>query len=233
MTRRAIFLLPAAAWAGQTHTRAEKLPSPDQVLEELKAGNRRFAANHSRHPHSNLRWAKKVAPGQHPHAAVLGCADSRVPPEILFDQGIGDLFSVRVAGNVANEDEVASLEYAIDHLGVPLLVVLGHTNCGAVSAVCEGADLPPELDHLVSHIEDTKNAVKATSPGMRGHELVAAVVRLNVLRSLADLIRNGPIVRHALIAHRIKLVGAVYDLANGRVEWLGPHPEQEGLLRPY
>jgi carbonic anhydrase len=206
------------------------MPSPDQVLEELKAGNRRFSSNHSRHPHSNMRWVKKVAPGQHPHAAILGCADSRVPPEILFDQGVGDLFSVRVAGNVANEDELASMEYAVEHLGVPLLVVLGHTNCGAVSAVCEGTELPPELDHLVAHITDTKNAVAAAAPGMRGRELVQSVVRMNVLRSMADLIRNGPIVREALLEHRIKLAGAVYDLDRGHVEWLGAHPEQDALL---
>ena len=120
----------------------ESLPSADAVLAELKAGNAHHVAKTYQRPHQTEARQHVLASGQSPHCAVLACADSRVPPEIIFDQGLGDIFDVRVAGNVADDDETASLEYAAEHLHVPLVVVIGHTHCGAVTAAMEGGTHP-------------------------------------------------------------------------------------------
>src|SRR5436190_1868071 len=129
--------LVAAAAGGQDPAQA-----PDAVISELKAGNAHHVAKQYRRPNQTEDRQRELASGQHPHAAILTCADSRVPPEIVFDQGLGDLFDVRVAGNVATDAEIASLEYAAEHLHTPLVVVMGHQRCGAVSAAVEGGEAP-------------------------------------------------------------------------------------------
>ncbi|MFN3322607.1 MAG: carbonic anhydrase [Bryobacteraceae bacterium] len=207
-----------------------KPPGPAQVLRELAEGNRRFATNHAKHPHSDaVRVRQTWRQGQHPRAAILCCSDSRVAPEILFDQGIGDLFSIRVAGNVANEDEVASAEYAVAHLDVGLCVVLGHEECGAVSAAVANEPLPPEFDHLLSEVRRARDRTTALYPQLQGPELLKATVRMNVWQAVEDLLRHGPILRERLRANRLAIVGAVYHIENGRVEWLGPHANQREL----
>jgi len=125
----AIAVLCGAALSAQ-----EKMPSADAVLRELKAGNDHHVAKRYQHPHQSAGRQRELADGQSPHAIVLSCADSRVAPEIILDQGLGDLFDVRVAGNVASDTELASIEYAAEHLHTPVLVVMGHQKCGAVTA---------------------------------------------------------------------------------------------------
>ncbi len=128
--------------------------SADEALKMLKDGNARFVEGKATHPHQDAaRRALTAGQGQHPVATVLSCSDSRAPVELLFDQGIGDLFVVRVAGNVAATDEIGSMEYAVDHLNTPVVVVLGHSQCGAVTAVVEGAKLPPSIGALVAPIK--------------------------------------------------------------------------------
>jgi carbonic anhydrase len=206
-------------------------PSPEEVLQELARGNARFASDHARHPHSKTTWVRKTwREGQHPSAAVLCCSDSRVPPEILFDQGIGDLFCVRVAGNAANEDEIASLEYAVEHLHIPLCVVLGHSECGAVTAIAQGANLPVEMRHLMAHIAEAMQTVKAERPALEGKPLVSAVVHANVLQAMHDLVSHGSIIREHIRSNRLKLVGGVYHIDTGKVAWVGPHPKQQQLI---
>lgn len=233
MMDRRRFLLTAAAGlsaAAPTTPAAEKLQSPDAVLQALREGNRRFAANHARHPHSGmLRVRQTWKNGQHPQAVVLCCSDSRVVPELLFDQGIGDLFAVRVAGNVANEDEVASIEYAVEHLHVGVCVVLGHYECGAVTAVVQGGHLPAELEHLVAHIRTAESTVQHDSPALRDKPLIEATVRANVWQSIHDLFAQGAPIREQVRLNRLKVVGAVYRIADGRVDWMGPHPEEAKL----
>ncbi len=195
--------------------------SPAQVHEELVRGNRRFLSGRAAHPHSTLAWMRTQAASQHPHAAILCCADSRVAPEILFDQGIGDLFVVRVAGNVAKEDELASLEYAIEHFNVPLLLVLGHSNCGAVTAVVKGAAEPVEIQHLVAPIAGSfakVNASSGTPP--TGDALIKATVAQNVADNVASLSEGHEILSERIHSKKLKIEGAVYDLATGRVTWL-------------
>ncbi|MCY3019290.1 MAG: carbonic anhydrase, partial [Planctomycetota bacterium] len=127
---------------------------PDEALARLKNGNARFADGQPRNPHRNAaRRDETVRQGQRPMATVIACSDSRVPVEILLDQGIGDIFAVRVAGNVCNTDEIGSAEYGVDHLGTPLLVVMGHSLCGAVTAVATNAALHGHIAALVEPIK--------------------------------------------------------------------------------
>lgn len=206
-------------------------PSPDTAWAELAKGNKRFLAGKARHPHSGKKRLLETAEkGQHPLAVVLSCSDSRVPPEIFFDQGIGDIFSVRVAGNVSNNDEIASIEYAAEHLHVPLAVVLGHTQCGAVTAVVEHQRMPESLNRLTVHIQEAVEHAQSAHPEAKGDELLSDCIRENVLESMADLIKGSEIARHLIGTGSLKLVGAIYNIRNGRVVWIGEHPEQRQLL---
>lgn len=208
----AIFLSPASQ---STTQHPEEKITADSVLAELKAGNRRHAAYGYRHPHETLDRRRQLVSGQHPHAEVLSCSDSRVPPEIVFDQGLGDLFIVRVAGNVATDAELGSLEYGAEHLHVPLIVVLGHESCGAVTAAVQGG--PPE-GHIATLVNLIKPAVEKTSdlPG----DPVANAVRMNVELVVRQLRSSTPILSE-LVAHgKVKVVGAVYSIETGSVTWL-------------
>ncbi|MCX7750263.1 MAG: carbonic anhydrase [Candidatus Bipolaricaulota bacterium] len=170
----------------------------------LREGNERHAQGAHRHPRQDPARRAELAQGQRPWAAVLGCSDSRVPPEIVFDQGLGDLFVVRTAGHVCDGVALASLRYAVDHLGVGLVVVLGHTGCGAVRAAIEAPPENPE-DPLCAAI---RPAIERARLG--GGDLYAETIRLHVQGTVAGL-------RRALGSPAV--VGAVYDLASGRVEF--------------
>jgi carbonic anhydrase len=196
------------------------MPGPDDVLRELSDGNTRFATGKPKRPHTNLERVHEVAAGQHPRAVVLTCSDSRVPPEVLFDQGIGDLFVVRVAGNVANNDQIASSEYAIEHFGSTLLVVLGHSQCGAVSAVVNGDRVPADIQRMVLHIGEAVERVRKEQPKLLGAGLIAESVKANVLESMQDLKRNSELISGRVRDGKLKIAGGVYNLADGRVAWL-------------
>jgi carbonic anhydrase len=197
-----------------TQNTEEKI-SADSVLAELKSGNEHHVANRYRHPHEGLDRRRQLTTGQHPHAEILSCSDSRVPPEIVFDQGLGDLFIVRVAGNVATDTEIGSLEYGAEHLHVPLLVVLGHESCGAVTAAVE--DGSPE-GHIAALVSLIKPAVEKTH-GMSG-DRVSNAVRMNVELVVKQLRSSTPILSE-LVAHgKLKIVGAVYSIQTGTVTWL-------------
>jgi carbonic anhydrase len=150
----------------------------------------------------------------------LCCSDSRVVPEILFDQGIGDLFTIRVAGNVANEDEVGSIEYGVEHLAVPLCVVLGHTSCGAVTAVVKGEELPTEIAHLVAPIRIAHEKARAFYPGLKEQAMIRATVRVNVRHTVATLVNGPKVIDERVKSGRLRIEGAVYDLETGRVSWV-------------
>ncbi len=193
----------------------ETLPSADAVLTELKAGNSHHIAKKYEHPHQTAARQHALASSQTPHCAILACADSRVPPEIIFDQGIGDLFVVRVAGNVATDTEIGSLEYGAEHLHIPLLVVLGHESCGAVIAAMQGGEAAGHIAALVSLI---KPAVDQ-SRGMPGDPLANAV-RTNVQIVVQQLRSSTPILSALVAQGKLKIVGAVYSLTTGEVTWL-------------
>jgi carbonic anhydrase len=191
------------------------VPSPDMALKELLAGNERCRLGKARRPHQSPARVRAVAKAQHPFAAILSCADSRVPPEVVFDQGVGDLFTVRVAGNVATDDLIASLEYAVAHLGPRLIVVMGHERCGAVSAALQGG--PPEghLETLLSRIQPAIAMAKAE----KGDTLDLAV-RQNVRNVVEQLKSSDPILAAKVKTGDMKIVGAIYDLDTGKVEIL-------------
>lgn len=205
--------------------------SADQALSQLMAGNARFVANICDHPNGSAARREDVsANGQHPFATILSCSDSRVPVEFVFDQGIGDLFVMRVAGNVCGEHEAGTIEYGVGHLGTPLLVVMGHTSCGAVTAATTDAHVSPVVVTLVENIRPAVASAAKGHPELAGSSLVPAAIEANVFQAIADLIDVSDVVREALAEKRVKIVGAVYDIESGYVRWLGRHPSQDALI---
>jgi carbonic anhydrase len=210
-----VVLLLAAPVSAQVQTKeSQAAMTPVAALERLKEGNARFAANALK----TRDWSAKVAAtstGQYPFAAVLACMDSRAPTEILFDQGLGDVFGVRVAGNVVNDDELGSLEYAV-LVGTKLIVVLGHTQCGAVKGAIEGA----ELGHLTGLLAKIHPAVEgAACKDPKQDACTTDIARRNVLQSMAEIRTRSAYIAKALDEHRIDLVGGMYDVSTGRVEF--------------
>jgi carbonic anhydrase len=217
--------LVATALAG--HSAPTGIP-PDDALLLITDGNRRFVADESLHFQQDaLRRSETANNGQKPYAVILTCSDSRVPPELIFDQGIGCLFVIRVAGNVAQNDEVASVEYGVGHLGARLIVVLGHTKCGAVTAVVDDAITGPNLEKLVKPIVPAVARARSDNPGLQGSPLVEAAIRANVAQAIADLLRLSPSLAIGVTRGQIRVVGALYDIETGKVQFFdsnGPVP---------
>lgn len=221
-------VLAAPALASGT---AEPGLSADEALKLLKEGNDRYVGGKATHPHQDAaRRGMTAGQGQHPIATVLSCSDSRVPVEIIFDQGIGDLFGVRVAGNVAATDEIGSMEYAVDHLGTPLVLVLGHSQCGAVTAVVEGGKLPGCIGTLTAPIKPPVTKAKEENPGATAEVVCSAAVKNNVYQAMEDILQKSPVIKDRVKAGKVKLLGAIYELDTGKVQWLGALPGQEKLL---
>ena len=205
--------------------------NPDQALQKLKDGHARFVDGKSTHPDATLARMKETADkGQKPFATVIGCSDSRVPLELIFDQGVGDIFVVRVAGNVCDTDEIGSIEYGAGHLKTPLIVVLGHTKCGAVTAVATKAEVGGSIPLLVDNITPAVENAKAANPGKDEATVVAAAIRANVFQSIQDLLTHSEEVRELVHEGKVKVVGALYAIEDGKIEWLGEHPKQKELL---
>ncbi len=203
----------------------------DEALNLLKEGNARYVAGLPTHPHQDAaRRAETVKGGQHPIATIIGCSDSREPLEIIFDQGVGDIFVVRVAGNVAGPDELATVEYGVGHLGTSVVLVLGHTACGAVTAATQDAKVHGNLPFLINQIKPAVTRVKAASPTASGDELVNKAVKANVLLTMENLLRKSEEVREYVVKGKLMVVGGIYDLTTGQVTWLGLHPDQGKLL---
>jgi len=193
-------------------------PTPDEALAELMQGHDRYLGDRSG-DHDLNSHRSELAKGQEPIAAVLSCADSRVVPDLLFDMPSGKLFVVRVAGNFVSDSGQASLEYGIEVLGIPLIVVLGHSNCGAVDAAIkvakEDAKLPGKLPGLVNSLVPAVEGV-LDAPG----DLLDNAIAENVRRNVGILREAAPIIGPAAAADKIKVLGGVYDVASGRVTML-------------
>ena len=189
--------------------------SPDASLERLLKGNTRYVDGVSlRHDFKHEREA--LAGGQNPYAAILSCADSRIAPEYAFDSGRGDLFVCRVAGNFANDDTIASMEYAVAVLGVPLIFVLGHDNCGAVDATIKSLrDDKPLPGHMPSLVAAIAPAVKAVS--RQAGDTLGKAIRQNVIDNIARLASATPILSAAVEQHKLRVVGGIYRLTDGSV----------------
>ncbi len=185
-----------------------------EAFDQLRAGNARFASGEPAHPHESFSRRAELEIGQQPIAAVLGCADSRVPPELIFDQGLGDLFVLRVAGNILDDAVLASLEYAVGHLGVPLIVVLGHAGCGAVAAALGGAETEGHLPVLTDAIAPALRIAQGR-PGDPVDEAARANARL-----VAEKVRAaGPLLAGRVREGALKIAAAFYDLRTGEVEF--------------
>ena len=206
----AIVAIGVLAASGQ-----EKMPTADAVLADLKAGNAHHVAKQYLRPNQTAERQRALAGGQNPHCGILTCADSRVPPEIVFDRGLGDLFDVRVAGNVAGDDELASIEYAAEHFDLPLIVVMGHSKCGAVDAAVKGGELHGKLPQLIGAIRPAVDRTK----GMPG-DPVANAVRANVENVVNQLRGSRPVLAELVAKGRLRIVGAVYSIETGKVDWL-------------
>jgi len=230
IARRDVVKLAATAVAGMAAARhafaanaagppkAENVLSPDAALDRLMRGNDRYVEGVSRR-HDFKHEREALSKGQNPFAAVLSCADSRIAPEYCFDTARGDVFVCRVAGNFASDDIVASLEYTVQVLNTPLIMVLGHESCGAIDAtiksIKDGTVLPGHLPTLVTALTPAVKAVQG-APG----EVLANAIRRNVALNVEKLKTSAPILKSFVEAKKIQVVGGVYALRSGRVELL-------------
>ncbi len=209
----------------------ESLPSVPDILKMLREGNARWAANTPMNPASDpARRADLASSGQKPFVTVLTCADSRIPVERIFDRGVGEIFAVRIAGNVAGDDEVGTVEYALLHLNTPLLIVMGHTKCGAVAAAMSEVQLHGKLEGLIDHIRPAVARARRNNPDADNATLAAIAVRENVWQTVYDLLKNSSEVRELVEEHKVTIIGAVCDVATGKVEFMGEHPWQQEIL---
>lgn len=194
--------------------------SASEALERLEAGNKRFVSDSPIRPNSDAARRRELVAGQHPFATIISCADSRVPAELIFDQGLGDLFVIRIAGNISNYAILGSVEYASLHLGVNLIVVLGHRSCGAVSAAVDSVDFdgPATYSHVNELLDAIRPAVRiARSQG--NDDLLERSVQQNAIMVAEQVRRSEPVIA-GLEAQGVEVHSAYYDLESGKVDWL-------------
>jgi carbonic anhydrase len=189
--------------------------APPEALKLLQEGNERFVAGKTIRPRQDINRVKEVSAAQKPFAIIVGCSDSRVPNEIIFDQGVGDLFIVRTAGQVSTNASWGSIEFAEEVLGAKLIVVLGHTKCGAVAAAVNVPEVPGHIVTLINAIKPAATKVM----GMPG-DPVENAIRENVRMEVEELKQLEPVLAKRVREGKIKIVGGVYNLETGRVDWL-------------
>ena len=187
----------------------------DEALKRLTEGNKRYVVGKFIRPHQTSVRRAELIDGQHPFAIVLGCSDSRIPVELVFDQGVGDLFVVRVAGNIADDVVLGSIEYAAAHLHVPLAVVMGHGGCGAVAATASGGELEGHLPVIATAIRPAVDKVK-TQQG----DLVNNAARANAVMVAEKLKSSKPVLSELVRSGKLTVVAAFYDIKSGKVEFI-------------
>ena len=185
-------------------------PTAEQAQKLLEEGNARFVSQRRATPNSGLSRARETAQnGQHPFVTILSCSDSRVPLEVVFDRGIGDIFVIRVAGNVTGDSETGSIEYGVEHVGTPLLVVLGHTKCGAVTAAATHAHTEGHITGLVNRIQPAVEKAKQDNPEITEEALIKKATVVNVWNGIEKLFVHSEIIRHLVGEHKLTVVGAI------------------------
>lgn len=192
---------------------------PDGALALLKEGNQRFVQQNCASKNFTPARREALFAGQKPFAVIVCCSDSRVPPELIFDQGLGDIFIVRVAGNVIDPVVLGSVEYGVEHLHAPLVVVLGHEECGAVKATLQGGEVEGSVAAIVQRIQVSEQ--EAAARGQKGPAALSLVTDLNILNSVGR-ISTSRIVSQLVQKSQLQVVGAKYHLKSGEVEWLAP-----------
>ncbi|MDX2045995.1 MAG: carbonic anhydrase [Chitinophagaceae bacterium] len=211
--------------------------TPQKALDFLKEGNERFL-NNLRINRNFLQLVNETAENQFPFTAILSCSDSRISTELIFDQGLGDIFSIRLAGNVASINAIGSMEYACKILGSKLALVMGHTGCGAIKSACDGASLD-NLNEVLSQIHPSINAENETTENRNSanKQFLNNVAKLNVVRNMNVIVQESAILSEMLGQGEINLLGAMYDVETGRVEFFCEDTHQakaieNGVLKP-
>lgn len=209
--------------------------SPDEAIAKLKEGNVRFAKGEPIYPNLDLKrrlLAATESQQAHAYATVLSCSDSRVPVESIFDAGIMDIFTIRVAGNVCDGDEIGSIEYGLTHVHTPVAVILGHTQCGAVTAVTQsllghgGHALERNIPKLIDNIEPAVKKAMTLNPDIKGEAIIPAAIEENIWTAMEELFMASPVTRDFVSKGYVKVVGAMYDIGTGNITWL---PEEKSL----
>jgi carbonic anhydrase len=188
-------------------------------LDKLKAGNEKFVSGHPIHPHETLNRIRELKKEQNPFVVLVSCSDSRIPPELIFDQGLGDVFSIRTAGNIIGEYELGSIEYAVEHLHCKLIVVLGHENCGAIQAYATSQNEKHRGDHiqnLVNYIASEEEE-KIIPDSLKSN--IDNLVKANIIHGVNLLKSSTPVLKPLVDKNEIKIIGAYYDLDSGKVIW--------------
>lgn len=192
-----------------------KNPEANQSLKKLLEGNKRCVVCKQQNPRQDAKRRKEVSKGQKPFAVIVGCSDSRIPPNLVFDQGLGDLFVIRLAGNIIDNAALGSIEYAVEHLGTKLVVVLGHGDCGAVTAATKTEDAPGHVGTIVKALQPAvKKARKLTG------NLIDNAIRENVLLMVKKIQSSKPILAEMVDKNEIEIVGAYFNIETGQVEIL-------------
>ncbi len=231
-----IVILPAKAHAAKSLI---KNLSPEEAYEELVAGNQRYMSGNCQKFVDDATWRKHTAiHGQHPIATVLACSDARMPVETLLDQGSGDVFVIRVAGNIAGDQVLGSIDYSLIRLEIPLILVLGHTQCGAiystVDSVYTDSIFTTNEEKLLTPLMPLAMRSCLTRPNPSPKELIKLkeeIIVENVWKEMSQIMRLSKTARHRMRNNQLKIVGAVYNIKSGEVNWLGEHKDQEELIR--
>ncbi len=212
--------------------------TPAEALEDLIEGNERYVNDKCTHlEDSALRREHTAIHGQYPIATVLACSDARVPVETLLDQAKGDIFVIRVAGNIVGSQALGSIDYSLEHIHVPLVVVLGHTKCGAIYSVVDSLyakeEFTPNIKKLLDPLLSIAKHKCKKVPNPSEEELIIlkeSLIEQNVWKSVSEVIKSSDVVKEMLENEKLLVIGAVYDIQTGKVNWLGRHPEEEDLL---
>ena len=194
--------------------------TPERAWEKLKNGNARFISGNMHFPNISAKRRAETTEGQRPFAAILTCADSRTSPELIFDQGIGDLFVVRVAGNICDDLLSGSLEIGVEYCDTSLIVVMGHQNCGAISIAINEHASTPNLHKLMAKIQPAVDAARREHPDYEGSELINAAAKINARMAAEELVRSSESMREKIASGDLQVVAAYYNIDSGQVEWL-------------
>jgi carbonic anhydrase len=222
------FMLQLAHGPARAEAPKAKKPCPDKALQLLVEGNKRFYSGKPTYPHTGAarcRQAGTEDQADHAIATVIACSDSRVPVELIFDAGLMDIFTIRVAGNVCDTDEIGSIEYGLAHVHTPVFVMLGHTQCGAVTAVTHGLQghgkpLERNIPKLVDNIIPAVRKAMADHADLHDDAVIPHAIQENVWQGIQDLFMKSPVTRKLVKAGSVKVVGAIYDVGSGMVNWL-------------
>lgn len=207
--------------------------APDDAWRMLSQGNERFARDLVLRPHADAERRREQAREEQPYAVVVTCSDSRLAPELIFDQGLGDLFVLRTAGNVTQGDaNLGSVEYAVERLGAKLVVVLGHDQCQIVKDAVNGVKKNDHsrYDELVAMLKPAADEASDKVAGLKKGEAIGEAVEKNVQLQIRNLLKGSAVVREKVEAGEIKVIGGVYSVENGRVRWLGEHPSEKAII---